>query len=186
MYQQTMAEISRDTMLNLDRPNQYLWQYTDRFLQMPVGNSQYIYETDAVPFLQMVLCGTMEMYAPYANFSFYTQDCILRMIDYNVCPSFILSREPSWNLADTYSANMYSTEFALYEDKIQDIYGQVNGILSQVQGYQWTARQVVQNGVVVNTYVKGSETRYVVINYTGNDIVVQGITVPALTAAVTE
>lgn len=186
LYQQTMEEISQDRVLNLERPNQYLWQYTDRFLQMPVGNSQYIYETDAVPFLQMVLCGTMEMYAPYANFSFYTQDCILRMIDYNVCPSFILSKEPSWNLADSYSANMYSTEFALYEEKIQNIYGQVNNILRQVQGFRWTGREVIENGVVVNTYVKGNETRYVVINYTGNDVAVRGITVPALTAAVTE
>ena len=135
-----------------------LWKYTDRYLQMNVGNSQYIYETDAVPFLQMVLCGTMEMYAPYANFSFYTQDCILRMIDYNVCPSFILSKDPSWNLADTYSANLYSTEFALYEDKITDIYGQING----------------------------SQTRCVVINYTESSIVCRGITVPALSAAVTE
>lgn len=186
LYQQTLAEISEDRMLNLVKPNQYLWKYTDRYLQMSVGNSQYIYETDAVPFLQMVLCGTMEMYAPYANFSFYTQDCILRMIDYNVSPSFILSKEPSWNLADTYSANLYSTEFALYEDKIQDIYGQINGILSQVQDYDWVARDVIENGVVINTYVNGSENRYVVINYTNSAVTVRGVTVPALTAVVTE
>lgn len=186
LYQQTLAEVSEDRMLNLVKPNQYLWKYTDRFLQMPVGNSQYIYESDAVPFLQMVLCGTMEMYAPYANFSFYTQDCILRMIDFNVSPSFILSKEPSWNLADTYSANLYSTEFALYEDKIQDIYGQINGILSQVQDYDWVARDVIENGVIINTYVNGSENRYVVINYTDSAVTVRGITVPALTAVVTE
>ena len=186
MYQQTLEEIGQEKKLNLVKPNQYLWKYTDRYLQMNVGNSQYIYETDAVPFLQMVLCGTMEMYAPYANFSFYTQDCILRMIDYNVCPSFILSKDPSWNLADTYSANLYSTEFALYEDKIADIYSQVNGILSQVQGYDWVAREVPENGVVVNTYTNGSQTRCVVINYTESSIVCCGITVPALSAAVTE
>lgn len=186
LYREALEGISEELTLNLDNPNQYLWKYTDRYLQMPVGNSQYIYETDAVPFLQMVLCGTMEMYAPYANFSFYTQDCILRMIDYNVSPSFILSKDPSWNLADTYSANLYSTEFSLYEDKIADTYGQINGALSQVQGYDWVAREVVENGVVVNTYVSGSQTRYVVINYTDNAVTCQGITVPALTAAVTE
>lgn len=186
LYQNTFDEIHQTRTLNLNRPNQYLWQYTDRFLQMPVGNSQYIYETDSVPFLQMVLCGTLEMYAPYANFSFYTQDCILRMIDYNVCPSFILSKEPSWNLADTYSSNLYSTEYALYEEKIQDIYSQINGVLSQVQGYEWVSREVIQNGVVVNAYVKDNVTRYIVINYTNNSANVQGMEVPALTAAVTK
>ena len=57
------------TTLNLVAPNKYLWKYTDRYLQSPVGTSQYVYETDTVPFLQMVLNGTMEVYAPYANLS---------------------------------------------------------------------------------------------------------------------
>lgn len=184
LYRQTMEAISQEMTLNLENPNQYLWKYTDRYLQMPVGSSQYIYETDAVPFLQMVLHGTMEMYAPYANFSFYTQDCVLRMIDYNISPSFILSKEPSWNLADTYSANLYSTEFTLYEDMIGDIYHQINDVLSQVQGYQWVKREVVENGVIVNTYTRGGETRYVIVNYTGNEVTCHGTTVAAESAAV--
>lgn len=186
MYRNTLETASGSLKLNLENPNQYLWKYTDRYLQMPVGNSQYIYETDSVPFLQMVLHGTMEMYAPYSNFSFYTQDCILRMIDYNVSPSFILSQEPSWNLADTYSANLYSTEFALYEDKINDIYGQVNNVLSQVQGYEWMSREVPENGVTINTYVRDGETKYVVVNYTAAAVTYHGITVDAESAAVTK
>lgn len=186
LYRQTLQNVSGDLALNLENPNQYLWKYTDRYLQMPVGNSQYIYETDAVPFLQLVLRGTMEMYAPYANFSFYTQESILRMIDYNVCPSFILSREPSWNLSDTYSANLYSTEYALYEEKIVDIYGQINAVLSAVQGYDWLNREVVKNGLIVNTYVSGGDTRYIFINYTDEAVTCRGVTVPALSAVVTQ
>lgn len=186
LYRQTLENASQSLKLNLENPNQYLWKYTDRYLQMPVGNSQYIYETDAVPFLQLVLRGTMEMYAPYANFSFYTQDCILRMIDYNISPSFILSKEPSWKLSDSYSANLYSTEFSLYEDKIVDIYGQINDVLSCVQDYDWVNREVTQNGVVVNTYVCGSDTRFVIINYTDDAISCRGVTVPALSAIVTQ
>lgn len=184
LYQEALAAVNQSLKLNLEKPNMYLWKYTDRYLQIPVGNSQYIYETDAVPFLQMVLHGTMEMYAPYANFSFYTQDCILRMIDYNISPSFILSNEPSWELADSFSADLYSTEFSLYEDLIQTIYGQVNGILSQVQGYEWTDRNVPELGVVVNTYRKGNETAYVIINYSGNSVTCYGTTVPAESAVV--
>ena len=184
MYREVLESASETLKLNLVNPNQYLWKYTDRYLQMPVGNSQYIYETDSVPFLQLVLHGTMEMYAPYSNFSFYTQDCILRMIDYNISPSFILSQDPSWNLADTYSANLYSTEFTLYEDKISDIYNQVNDVLSQVQGYEWVGREVPENGITINTYVRDGETVYVVINYTAGPVTYHGITVAAESAAV--
>ncbi len=184
LYREAMEKASENMKLNLENPNMYLWKYTDRYLQIPVGSSQYIYETDSVPFLQMVLYGTMEMYAPYANFSFYTQDCILRMIDYNISPSLILSRQPSWNLSDTYSANLYSTEFGLYEDMIGEIYWQINDILSQVQGFDWTGREVPEDGVVINTYQNGDDTLYVIINYTENEVTYHNTAVAAESAAV--
>ena len=71
--------------------------------------SQYLIQTDTVPFLQIVLSGSMEVYATYANFSFYTETDILRMIDYNVYPSFILTHDPSYELISTNSSNFYST-----------------------------------------------------------------------------
>lgn len=184
LYRDTFEQVSSNMKINLENPNMYLWKYTDRYLQIPVGNSQYIYETDTVPFLQMVLHGTMELYAPYSNFSFYNQSAVLRMIDYNISPSFILSEEPSWNLADTFSANLYSTEFSLYEDMILDIYGQVNGVLSQVQGWEWTNRIVPQDGVVVNVYRSGGQERYVIINYTEAEVEYHGNTAAPESAAV--
>ncbi|MGN0506301.1 MAG: DUF5696 domain-containing protein [Lachnospiraceae bacterium] len=168
LYQQTLSDINKDLKLNLVNPNMYLWQYTDRYLQMPVGTSQYVFETDTVPFLQMVLYGTMELYAPYSNFSFYTQSDILRMIDYNMSPSFILSEEPSYYLADTVSSDLYSTEFSQYEELVVSIYGKVNEVLSQTSGYAWTDRTVLENGVILNTYRKGNDTLRILINYTEN------------------
>lgn len=184
LYRDTFERVSENMNINLENPNMYLWKYTDRYLQIPVGNSQYIYETDSVPFLEMVLYGTMELYAPYSNFSFYNQNAVLRMIDYNISPSFILSKQPSWNLADTFSANLYSTEFSLYEDLILNIYGQVNEVLSQVQGCEWINRLVPENGVVVNVYRAGSGERYVIINYTETEIEYRGNTVAPESAAV--
>lgn len=166
LFQETFEKASREVKLNFESPNMYLWKYTDRFLKSPVGTSQYVFETDAVPFLQMVLNGTMEVYAPYANFSFYTQDDILRMIDYNLSPSFILSEEPSHYLSSTPSAELYSTEFIQYKSLIDDVYSQINGVLSQVIGYTWTGRAVLENGVIINTYRNGTDIRKIVINYT--------------------
>ncbi len=184
LYRDTLDEISQGRTLNLENPNSYLWKYTDRYLQTPVGGSQFIFESDTVPFLELVLHGTMEMYAPYANFSFYTQDSILRMIDYNVSPSFILSREPSYKLGDTFSANFYSTEYTLYEDLIGEVYGQVNSVLGQVQGFEWSGRAVPENGVVINSYQKDGESKAVIINYTEQEVSYQGVTVMPQSAVV--
>ncbi len=184
LYQKTFEVANKEVKLNMEAPNQYLWQYTDRYLQSPVGNSQYVFETDAVPFLQMVLNGTMEVYAPYANFSFYTQMDILRMIDYNLSPSFILSKEPSHYLAATPSSDLYSTEFSQYEELIDNVYNQINDILSQVSGFHWIGRTVPMNGVIVNTYQKDEERKIIIINYSEDSVTIEENTVAPLSAAV--
>ncbi len=156
--------------LDMETPNLYLWEYADRFLQCPVGGSQYVFQTDDVPFLQMVLRGAMEVYGPYSNFSFYTREDVLRMIDYNISPSFVLSKRPSYLLTDTLSSDLYSTEFEQYRELIASIYGDVNAVLSQVAGYDWVGRSVPQNGVVVNEYGNGGAKAFIAVNYTGNTI----------------
>lgn len=187
LYQDTLSQISENgTKLNLVTPNQYLWQYTDRYLESPVGTSQYVYETDTVPFLQMVLYGTMEVYAPYSNFSFYSQEDMLKMIDYNISPSFVLTQEPSYLLAATASSDYYSTEFEQYEEIVKNIYTTVNAPLSQVIGYSWDDRTVVQDGVIVNEYSKDGEVKSIIINYTEDEVTVDGNKIAALSAQVIE
>jgi hypothetical protein len=184
LYQDTFAKAKEEVKLNMETPNMYLWKYTDRFLQSPVGTSQYVFETDAVPFLQMVLNGTMEVYAPYSNFSFYTQTDILRMIDYNLSPSFILTKEPSHFLSSTPSSDLYSTEFEQYKELITQVYSQVNEALSQVKGYQWLGRRVPQSGIIINTYGRGAERKEIIINYTQDAFTYESTIVAPLSAQV--
>ena len=172
---------SLDMKINAYTPNQYLWSLTDRFLDAPLLPTQYIIQTDTVPFLQMVLQGSMEMYGPYANFSFYTRSDILRMIDYNVFPSFVLTEMPAYLLADTNSAGFYSTSYDLYRDIIIEIYNQMDAIYGLVAGQTWTGRDVIQSGVIVNSYSGGSK---VIINYTEKPVEYEAMTIAALTAAV--
>ncbi|MDR1703508.1 MAG: DUF5696 domain-containing protein, partial [Clostridiales bacterium] len=182
LYEKTFADI-KDTGLkiNAETPNAFLWKHTDRFLQAPMLTTQYILETDAVPFLQLVLNGTMEIYAPHANFSFYTQADILRMIDYNTYPSFVLTQSPAYLLTATNSLMYYSTEYTIYKDIIINVYNQINAALSRVAGKAWTDREVYAEGVILNTYDDGTR---IVINYTDAEITVLGRAVAALSAEV--
>jgi hypothetical protein len=165
----TSKEIIRNAVadsplpVNAHSPNQYLWEYVHRFLQAPVFNTQFMISTDTVPFLQLVLHNTMEVYAPYANFSFYTQQDILRMIDYNVFPSFVVTDRPAHYLGNTNSLNYYSTEYAIYRDIILEVYRQTAPILTQTMGREWLDRRVLENGVILNRYEGGV---VVIINYT--------------------
>ena len=157
--------------VNASHPHNYLFEYVDRYFNIPVTDSQYLIENNEVPFLEMVLQGCLEMYTDYSNFSFYNQNSILTMIDYNVSPSFILTNESSHLLTYTNSADYYSTEYTLYRDKIDNIYAQVNDALSQVINDEWLYREY-KDGVYINTYKSGKK---IYINYTLEDKVVDGV-----------
>lgn len=177
MYTSALSQIGQFTKINALTPNQYLWSMVDRFLQAPMYNSQFLVQTDTIPFLQMIIHGTMEIYATYANFSFYTIPDMLRMIDYNTYPSFVLTNDPSFNLISTNSSNYYSTEYSLYKDLIIDMYQFMNGAFSPVMGATWINRTVLAPGIILNTYDNG---KHILINYTEEAYTHLGQTVDSL------
>jgi hypothetical protein len=179
LYQSTFEKMYENWSIAATTPNEYLWKYVDRFLQAPVYSSQFLIQTDTVPFLQLVINNNMEMFAPYSNFSFYTKQDVLRMIDYNLSPSFVLTHEPSYQLTLTNSARFYSTEYVQYQDLIQSIYREVNDALKQVTHAKWIDRIVLENGVIMNVY---DNNMAVIINYTESNVNVMNTTVNAQSA----
>ncbi len=123
----------------------------------------------------------MEMYAPYSNFSFYTPKDVLRMIDYNTYPSFVLSQDPAYNLALTNANRYYSTEYTEYKSLIVSIYKDVDRSLSEVIGAKWIDRQVLENGVILNVYDNGKK---ILINYTESAATINGKIFQAMSATV--
>lgn len=170
------AYLNKKGLVNADQPNKYLWKYVDRYFNTPVSDSQHLIEEKEIPLLQLVLKGCMEMYAPYSNFSFYDQESVLKMIDFNVYPSFILSKKSSHYLAYTNSAHYYSTEYTLYRDKIQNIYSQIDEALSGVINAEWINRSELDNGLIVNEYSNGKK---IVINYSNSPLTYDGLSIPS-------
>jgi len=172
IYQNSLADSKDDLLLNLVTPNQYLWSYTDRYLQAPMFHSQHLIQTDTVPFLQLVLNGTMEIYGPYGNFSFSDQKDVLRLIDYNTYPTYVLTYEPAHYLSTTNSMSFYSTGYTQYTDLMESVYSQVNEALSQVIDAIWIDRVVLENGLIKNTYSNGIE---IYINYSKQSVLPEGL-----------
>ncbi len=181
LIQDALATLDPAQKIAMSNPNDYLWRYVDRYLNTPVYSTQFLVETDTVPFLQLILSKTMELYAPYSNFSFYTPKDVLRMIDYNLYPSFVLSHDPAYNLALTNANRYYSTEYTEYQSLIISIYKDVNRVLREVVDAQWVDRQVIANGVILNTYDNGKQ---ILINYTDSALTYQNKIIQAMSAMV--
>lgn len=168
--------------LYFDGTNLYLLKYANQLIDVPVSGSQYVYETDSVPFLQMVIRGTVDYYAPYSNLGFYSNASILKMIEYGAYPSFMVMDADNFTISDTPLENYFSLSFTDWEEKIYDVYGKVNEALSNVKGAAMTGHKTVAEGVYCTVY--DNDTR-IYVNYNNEDYVTEeGVTVSAGSYAV--
>ncbi|KAF2955431.1 DUF5696 domain-containing protein [Marinitoga sp. 38H-ov] len=161
----TIENYSNNNLL-LYSPNDYLWKYIKGFLNIPMNNSQYIYETDTVPFLQIILSGYIDYFTPYMNVGFFSRLDILKTIDFGAYPSFIITEIDNYLLRNTALADYPSTKYDDWKDTIINIYNEINSALSEFRGHYIINRIVLTDGVVKNTYDNGKS---IIINYTNND-----------------
>ena len=173
------AQESSDYLL-LESPNLYAFPYADGIYNVPVSNSRLIYETDSVPFLQIVLSGCLDTYVSYLNLGGDIQS-LLTLIDYGSYPSYILSEAYSSEFADTNSSHIYSSRYEDWKEDIASGYALVNGILSQVRGSSIISRDIPQDGISVVGYDNG---KTIVVNYTDSAYTYQGTTVGAQSAEI--
>lgn len=167
-------EVSNKTAVA--RPFNYLW-HADVLYDIPLYNSQQRRFTDTVPFIPIVLSGYSEVYGRSGNFFSNTSNELLRMIDYNIYPSFYLTHESAYLLLDTGSENIFTSRYADWYDEILRQYDYVNSALKHVINQTITSREVLDTGVVLVTY---SNNVQIYINYSGSDYTDGAITVEGL------
>jgi len=163
--------------------NQYLWKYVQEMYDVPVVNSQFLYETDTVPFLQIVLKGKIDYYGTTLNTGTYSIDRILRYIEYGVYPSFITVHSDSIDLDNTSESDYFSTNFKDWEEKMIETNNIMNDALSHVEGKKIMEHKVLEPGVVRVTYEDGT---CIYVNYNSQMKIADGHSINALWYLVTE
>lgn len=153
-------------------PNLYCLKYTSDYFNIPVNNSQYQFETDTVPFLQIVLKGSIDYYSEFANQGYCSQGTVLKMIEYGVYPAFIVMQADNYQLTDTAVDDLFSLCFYDWRAEIGHIYNQVNTALAEVEGSYIIEHTAMSEGVVMVTY---SNNKKIYINYLSEKVLVDGI-----------
>jgi hypothetical protein len=173
-YRSLLAEQEGRTAFYM--PNDYAFGFMNAYYDMPLTTSGYIYTTDTVPFLQIVLAGYVPFYGPALNFSSNLQDDLLRHVDFGVYPSYFLSQEVTAKILNTPSSWIYSSSYGQWEAQIKQTYQWLNTLLGPVKGQGIAARAVLEDGVVATTYENGKQ---IIVNYneepfSAGDVVVNG------------
>ncbi len=178
MYEKAAKKVvDAGSSISLNNPNMYMWEYCDDIFDVPMMNSQYLFETDSVPFLQILLKGHINYYAPYANQGFYTTACTLKSIEYGAYPSFLVMAEENGKLNKTPMVDYFSLNFEDWKGTISTVYPKVNDGLLAVEGAKITEHKVLQKGVVRVTYDNNTA---IYINYNSAEVVVDDVKVPGL------
>jgi len=154
------------TRLAMFEPIATFWGSMSSYLNIPMTTSGYLFATDSIPFIHIVLRGHVNYYAPVANFAANSRQSLLRTIDFGAYPSFILTSEPSYLLAETPSRDIFTSEFDVWEQAIVEYYETISAALGLVRGQPIVARTVLASGVVQTTYGNGVA---IIVNYTETD-----------------
>lgn len=178
-YISAMKEFTH--LRNVRKPNQYMYQAFDRYLDTPTSSSNFIIENESIPFLQMVLSGYKTFASSPINLNYLGEKQLLELVDYNVSPSFLLTEKDTMNLIDSpASSYIYSSVYDVWKNDIINSYNKVINVLNQVNGQEFIKREVIDNNIIKNTY----ENKCIVINYSSNPYVYQGTEIAPLSSGV--
>lgn len=176
-----LSGLSNDGGPALYNPALPAWSLATAYYDMPLTNSQYLFEDDTVPFLPIVLKGSLSMYAPPLNIGVSSRERLLRLVEYGVCPSFMITQSQSDALTNTPLEDWYSTNFSDWEQRIAGAWQTVGPALSKLSQSHITAHEVLETGRVRVAYDNGLT---ILINYTSSPWVCRQTTVGELDFAV--
>lgn len=168
---------AKNKKIGLSMANDYMWDLIEDYFDFPLYSSQRLMIDDTVPFLSLVLQDSMNLYSTNANFFAYPRAELLRLIDFNVYPSFIVTNKSSQKLEKTNLNYIYSSKYTDLEDEIIVYYNYVNDALKYVIGQSITDRIIPEVGIVKNIYENGVT---IIINYTNKTYTDGNITVSAM------
>lgn len=174
-YQELLA--STDAALALENPlSGYLGQ-TDVFLDLPLDTTSYSFLSAEVPFLPMVLSGSIPYYSTWLNFESNQHKALLKLVEYGAYPSWLLTGEDVQPLIHTNSSDVFSAKWDVLLPTMAEINAKLQALHEAIGGSRMMNHEQLDTDVVRVTYENGTQ---VYINYRKVDAAVDGVSIPAL------
>ena len=181
VLEQVLESMTAQGTLALAQPGAYALPYTDLAYDLPWSHSSMIFETDAVPFVQIVLSGKIAGFTTSQVAGGDSTQTILRMIDFNLYPHYTLTEGNASLLAKSNSSELFATCAEDLLPLVAEEYEAINSVLKEVTGEKIVGRQVPADGLSIVSYESGTR---IVINYNESEVTHEGRSIPALTAQV--
>ncbi len=174
MIKQMVEEMKSLSGYNIstEKPNSYLLPYVDNYYEAYYESNKFIYETDSVPFMSILLGGSITQYMPNINYVSDYELAVLRMIEYNLYPSFLITKEEAYDLRYTNFEYLNSTQYSLWKDLMVAIYEETNNALRDVANARLVDHKCIDTGISKCVYSNGV---IIYINYNKDAKIIDGI-----------
>lgn len=168
IYREQMIHEMIDEMEELDafyigvyQPANYFYPYISSYYETPYQANSYAYISRSIPFISIVLSGSVKLYSPLLNYVNNLEEMTLKMIEYNLRPSFIVTAKPGYLLRYTHVEYLYTTQYDVWEDVIKSTYHDVYKVLKDVEGERVITHRYIDIGLAEITY----ESHVIYVNY---------------------
>lgn len=160
--------------LLLDAVYGYGLPYADVISNVPIDSSRFDVEDETIPFYQLVMSGTAELYSVPMNDSGSIRQAFLRCVEYGVSPSFRLMGAAPTVLQDTDYQHYFSAAYTDWADVIAQM---AEELTEATLGQHLVNHEKLAEGVYASTFADGS---VVYVNYGSKAVSVKGIRIPAM------
>ena len=172
---QYLSEAKKNTKVCTDGILAYFAEYTDYVINLPDDTSNTFVWDKEVPFLQMVLHGSVDYSASLpGNLSSDFTNTKLRWIEYGYLPTFMLTGGRDSLLGTDYDL-LFSSDYEHWKETISQVVNEFSTNLSSIKD-EYIIFHEVENDVATVKYSNGTT---IIINYREEPVVVDGIRVDA-------
>ena len=180
-YESALAAVeSKGMTVSMDSPSMYLWKYTDKFLNLPISSSMYVYTSAEIPFVSTVLKGSIQVYSGYVNYEANQTEFKLKLIETGVYPSFLLTYESPTVLQYTNSSWDYSSDYRQYLKFIGELNEELSEVNAKTAGAYIDKHESNYDGKTGLTKVTYSNGTVVYVNYSEKTASVDGQNIEGL------
>ncbi len=130
-----LSEVDEDMASVMSQSgNVYTWQYVDKMLDVSLQSSRSIYASASVPFMGVVLHGSVEFAGSAINMAGDIDYEILKAIENGAGLYFILSYDNTELLKEDYQlSKYYSVRYDIWKENLVERYNELNGVLGELQ-----------------------------------------------------
>lgn len=133
-----------------DGGNAYSWKYVDHILGVALDSSRYNISADSIPFIGVVLHGSVQFAGTAMNMEGNMEYAMLKAIENGASPYFILSYRNTQSLKENQIfSQYYSVRYDIWEDDLIENYAKLNSALSDVQDKFIIGHEKLEGGLRV-------------------------------------